>query len=85
MQRVIEIISGVFNFFIQFLKRFAIDLYHALYYKAMEFDSELQQTKTFSQRLGIWAAIATVTVLLILLALHLLYRYLSNISVFKGI
>jgi len=85
MQRITEIISSVFLFFIRFFVSFAIDLYHALYFKALEYDNELQQTKTFGQRLTIWAAIITAATIIILLLLNLLYRLISNIEVVKGL
>ncbi len=80
-----EILGGVGTFFLQFFKRFVIDLYHALYYRAVEYDSELQQTKTFTQRFAIWAVIITVATGIILLLLNLLYRFISSIDVVQGI
>ncbi len=85
MRRVEEIIRGVLLFFLNFIKTFAIDLYHALYYRALEYDSELQQTKSPGQRFAIWFAIATVSIVVVLLLLHLLYRFISNINMVKGL
>lgn len=84
MQRITEIATGVFMFFVRFIKQFSIDLYRALYYEAMEFDSKLQETKTTTQRILIWTGIGIAFIAIILLLLHLLYRFLSTLVVVSG-
>lgn len=84
MQRVTEIIASVFIFFFAFLKNLTLDLYHAIYFRALEYDSELQQTKTSMQRVGIWSVIVVVTMLIIILLLNLTYYFLNNLNFVLG-
>jgi|GEM_PF-5675360 len=47
-----------------FLKRFLYDLYRAIIFATVEFDENLQMTKTTTQRMIIWGIISIVSCLL---------------------
>lgn len=80
MQRVTEIIGSIFIVIGQFIKTFTIELFQAIYFRALEFDSELQLTKTAGQRIAIWSGIALVVFITLALFLNLLYLFLSNVD-----
>lgn len=84
MQRVNAILVGFLTFIAEFLKRFFIDLGYAVYFKSIEFDDYLRQTKTTGQRIAIWAGIIIGVILVVLLLLNLLYMFLSSMRVLEG-
>lgn len=85
MKRISEILASVFIAFFTLLKNLAVDLYHAIYFKALEYDTVLQQTKTPGQRVAIWTGIAVVSFILIIVLLNLLYLFISSIDVIEGV
>jgi|GEM_PF-2076384 len=67
----------------EFLKRFAIDLYHAVFFAAVEYDDRLRMTKTSGQRAFIWLMI-TVTASTVLYAiLHGLWYFIDTLDTSK--
>ena len=80
MQRVTEIIGSIFIVIGQFIKTFTVELFQAIYFRALEFDSEMQLTKTPVQRIAIWSGITVAAFIGIALFLNLLYFFLSNLD-----
>jgi hypothetical protein len=69
---------------INFCKRFTFDLSHAVWYSAIEYDTELQRTKTTTQRVFIWLAVLILTLLFITALVYGVWRLLDSIEI-KGI
>jgi len=64
-----------------FLKRFLYDLYRAIIFAAIEFDENLQMTKTTSQRMLIWGVIGIILVLIAYGLLYVIWYILDAIQV----
>lgn len=85
MKRISELLASVFIAFFTLLKNLAVDLYHAIYFKALEYDTELQQTKTPGQRVAIWTGITVFALIIIFVLINLLYQFISSIDVIEGV
>ena len=85
MERFQHFLGIIFQVIFSFIKNFTRDLFNAIYFKALEYDSILQQTKTQGQRIAIWSVIGVVTLGIILLLLNLLFRFFSNLQVVSGV
>jgi len=66
----------VFNF----LKRFVIDLYHAVFFAAIEYDDKIKMTKTPGQRLTIWVIIFVITAVLLYALLHGIWYFIDTLD-----
>ena len=80
MQRATEIVSGVFSAIGRFIKNFSIDLSRAVYFKAQEYDQHLQETTTLPKRIGIWAGITTVVLLILYIISYFVFEYINNLG-----
>ena len=80
MKRVTEIVASVFNAVGGFIKNFSIDLFRAVYFKALEYDQNLQDTKTLTQRLTIWGSIAVVVIIILLIISHFFFQFINNLG-----
>ena len=63
------------------LKRFLYDLYRAIIFAAIEFDENLQMTKTTSQRMLIWGVIGIILMLIAYGLLYVIWYFLDAIQV----
>jgi len=63
------------------LKRFLNDLYRSIIFAAIEFDENLQTTKTTSQRMLIWGVIGIVLMFVAYGLLHVTWYFLDAIQV----
>ena len=66
-----------------FLKRFLYDLYRAIIFATVEFDENLQMTKTTTQRMIIWGIISIVLLLIACGLLYATWYFLDAIKVSK--
>lgn len=65
---------------INFLKRFAYDLFHAVFFAAIEYDDRLKMTKTTQERVFIWLGIGIVTAIGIYALLYGFWYFLDSID-----
>lgn len=63
-----------------FLKRFLYDLYHAIFFAAVEYDDKLKMTKTQGQRLTIWAIILLVALIALYALLHGIWYFIDTLD-----
>lgn len=69
----------VFNF----LKRFVFDLFHAIFFAAIEYDDKLKMTKTQGQRMTIWVIIFIISAILLYGLLHGIWYFLDTLDTSK--
>lgn len=66
---------------IRFIVRFLTDLWHAGFFAVIEYDVQLQETKTTQQRIVIWFAVILITSMIILALLYMFWHLLDSIQV----
>ncbi len=66
-----------------FLKRFAIDLFHAVFFAAIEYDDKLKLTKTPRQRATIWIIIFVIAAIFLYALLHGIWYFLDTLDTSK--
>ncbi len=66
---------------IRFIVRFLSDVWHAAYFAIIEYDVQLQETKTIHQRILIWFAVFLITAMIILSLLYTFWNFLDSIEV----
>lgn len=72
MEILIRVISKILSVIALFVKKFTIDLYLAVKFACLEYDSQLQKTRTPTQRFIIWFFIVATGVVLILFVLNVI-------------
>lgn len=80
MERATQIVGNILIFIFRFIKNFTVDLFTAIYFRTIELDSKLQQTKTPGQRVGIWSLIALVVLIGILLVIGMAQLFLNSLD-----
>jgi len=68
---------------INFIKRFSFDLGRSIYFAALSYDEKLQNTRTTSQRIFIWAVIAVAVIILAIIAVYFIWFLLDAFDVSK--
>lgn len=80
MQGFTNILTSALTAIVNFIKNFTVDLYHALYFKAIEYDDYLKATKTTKVRIITWVCIFGGVLLFLIILLNIFYYFMNNLS-----
>lgn len=69
---------------IYFIGRFFSDVGRAFYFAIIEYDVQLQETKTLQQRILIWFATILIAICIVFAILYMFWSWLDSIDI-KGI